>query len=390
MNSKRLQFPLSLLLAIVLLVSSCNSNKEKSMTQNATTNPLLEAWTGPYNGVPPLDKIKETNFEPALEAGMAELSAEIDAITSNTDAPTFNNTIVAMEKSGSTLNRVINLYYVWGSNLNTPSFQEIDAVMQPKITAFYDKINQNDALFKRIETVYNSTEKDKLAAEQQRLVYNYYKDFVFNGAKLDADTKTKVADINQKLAALQTKFSQNLLADEEGITLDLTEAEAKALPEALRENAAEMAKSKKSKGWVVANTRSSIEPFLTYCTDRSLRQKAWNMFVNRGDNGDTHDNNNIITQILSLRAQKAKLMGYQTHAHWRLSDKMAKTPEKAMELLLAVWKPAVNRVKEEVADMQKIADLEKANITIAPWDYRFYAEKVRKAKYALDVNEVKP
>ena len=217
-----------------------------------------------------------------------------------------------------------------------------------------------------------------------------YKDFVFNGGKLDADTKTKVADINQKLAALQTKFSQNLLADEEGITLDLTEAEAKALPEALRENAAEMAKSKKSKGWVVANTRSSIEPFLTYCTDRSLRQKAWNMFVNRGDNGDTHDNNNIITQILSLRAQKAKLMGYQTHAHWRLSDKMAKTPEKAMELLLAVWKPAVNRVKEEVADMQKIADLEKANITIAPWDYRFYAEKVRKAKYDLDENEVKP
>ena len=363
------------------------------MTANnseTSKNILLEPWTGPYNGLPPLDKIKTSDFKPALEAAMAEAEAEVNTITSNKETPTFENTINAMEKSGLTMSRVINLYYVWSSNMSTPEFQAVDTEMQPKIAAFYDKINQNGPLFQRIEAVYNSPDKAKLSAEQQRLVWKYYTDFVFNGAKLNDENKKKVADINQQLASLNTKFSQNLLADEEGGFIALSEKEVATLPEAVKDNAAEMAKSKNKEGYIIANTRSSIEPFLTYCTDRSLREKAWRMFINRGDNGDAHDNNALITQILKLRAERAKLLGFATHAHWRLSNKMAKTPEKAMDLLSAVWKPAVARVKEEVADMQKLADSEKANITIEPWDYRYYAEKVRKAKYDIDENEVKP
>ena len=369
---------------------SCNSKKGDDMTNNKSgKNPLLDAWTGPHNGVPPLDKIKASDFKPALLASMDEDRQEISKITSDPAAPNFENTIGAMEKTAGTLNRVMNLYYVWSSNLNTPEFQAIDTEMMPKIAAFYDEINQNEALFKRIEAVYNSPEMKTLNAEQQRLVWKYYTDFVFNGAKMDPVSKKKVAEINQKLASLNTKFSQNLLADE-GLSMELSDADVKGLPEEVASAASEMAKSKNKKGYLVANTRSSIEPFLTYCTNRSLREKAWKMFINRGDNGGEHDNNKLITDILQLRAERAKLLGFPTHAHWRLSNKMAKTPEKAMDLLLAVWKPAVARVKEEVADMQKMADQQKADIKIEAWDYRFYAEKVRKAKYDLDENEVKP
>jgi peptidyl-dipeptidase Dcp len=357
----------------------------------STSNILLQPWTGPYNGVPPLDKIAIADFKPALLTSMTEAEDEINRITGNAEAPTFANTIEALEKSGQTFSRVINLYYVWSSNMNTPAFQDIDTEMQPVIAAYFDKFNQNTALFNRIAAVYNSpNERKKLDAEQVRLLDKYYNDFVFNGAMLDAEAKQRVADINQKLASLNTKFSQNLLADEEDRIIELTEEQAKALPEAIRENAAEIAKSKGKSGWVVSNTRSSIEPFTTYCSDRALREKAYKMFINRGDNGDANDNNALITEILQLRAERAQLLGFDTHAHWRLSNKMAKTPDKAMDLLLNVWTPAVARVKEEVADMQALANKENANITIEAWDYRYYAEKVRKAKYDIDENEVKP
>lgn len=376
------------LLAFTLLSPGCKSDKKESTDLN-TENPLLVPWTGPYGGVPSLDKIKPSDFKPALLAAMVEDSIEISKITSSTEAPTFENTVAAMELTGSTLSRVINLYYVWGSNLNTPEFQTIDTEMGPVIAAFYDKINQNEALFKRIEAVNNSPDKKTLSPEQQRLVWKYYHDFVYYGAKMNDENKKKVAEINQKLASLNTKFSQNLLADE-GLFLELNEKEAASLPADVKEAAAQMAKDKNKTGWLIANTRSSIEPFLTYCNDRSLREKAWKMFINRGDNGNATDNNGLITEILALRAERAKLLGFPTHAHWRLSNKMAKTPDKAMDLLLAVWKPAVARVTEEVANMQKLADKENAGIKIEAWDYRFYAEKVRKATYDLDENEVKP
>lgn len=390
-NSKNRFLSLTILLALILIMDSGCKNKasEQANAPDSAENPLLKPWSGPYGGVPPLDQIKPEHFKPALLAAMAEDSVEIAKITSNQEPATFDNTIAALELTGSTLTRVINMYYVWSSNLNTPEFQAVDTEMGPVIAAFYDKINQNEPLFKRIESVYNNEEIKSLTPEQKRLTWKYYTDFVFYGAKMDSVAKKKVAEINQKLASLQTKFSQNLLADE-GLFMELTEAETAGLPEDIKNAAAQMAKEKNKTGYLISNTRSSIEPFLTYCSDRALREKAWKMFINRGDNGNATDNNSIITEILTLRAERAALLGFKTHAHWRLSNKMAKTPEKAMDLLLAVWKPAVARVKEEVANMQKLADQEKAGIKIEPWDYRFYAEKVRKATYDLDENEVKP
>jgi peptidyl-dipeptidase Dcp len=359
-------------------------------TNNA--NPLLTDWTGPYGGIPPFDKVSVSDFKPALEAAMAENLAEIDRIANNQAAPTFENTIAEMERAGKTLGRVSTVYYIWTGTMSTPELRQVESEMGPRLAAFNDRITQNEALFKRIEAVYNSPQKAKLTPEQQRLTWRYYTNFVRAGAKLGAAQKKRLSEINQTLAGLFTRFSQNLLADETDQFLVIkTEAELAGLPQSLRDAAAQLAESKGMKGaWVIANTRSSVDPFLTYSDNRGLREKVWRMFVNRGDNGDKNDNNQIITEILQLRAERAKLLGYETHAHWRLENAMAKTPERAMELLEAVWTPAVTRVNEEVADMQALANKENAGITIEPWDYRYYMEKVRKERYDLDQNEVKP
>ncbi len=369
-----------------------NHYSQTERAEKSETNPLLADWTGPFDGVPPFDRVKVSDMKPALATAMAENLAEIDKIAANPEAPNFENTIAAMERTGRTLDRVSTIYGIWGSNMSTPELRAVESEMDPKLAGFYDKITQNAALFKRIETVYNSPEKSKLTPEQQRLTWRYYTNFVRAGAKLSPDAKTRLSAINQQLATLYTKFSQNLLADENDLYLELkSEADLAGLPQSIKDAAAEEAKSRKKEGvWLISNTRSSIDPFLTYSERRDLREKAWRLFVNRGDNGGAHDNNGIITEVLQLRAERAKLLGYETHAHWRLENAMAKTPERAMELMEAVWKPAVARVKEEVADMQALADKEGAKIKIEPWDYRYYAEKVRKAKYDLDQNEVKP
>ncbi len=359
--------------------------------QAGPTNPLLEPWTGPYGGVPPFDEVRVEDLQPALEAAMAENLAEIDRIASNPEPPTFENTIAAMERSGRTLDRVGTVYGIWSSSMSSPEFQPIEREMAPKLAAFSDQITQNEALFRRIDAVYNSPSKARLTPEQQRLAWLAYTNFVRAGAKLDATKKARLSEINQELAGLYTRFSQNVLADETDHFLVIeSEADLAGLPQSLRDSAAEAATEKGHPGkWVITNTRSSVDPFLTYSDRRELREKAWRMFVNRGDNGDEHDNNATITDILRLRAERANLLGYPTHAHWRLENTMAKNPERAMELMEAVWTPAVARVREEVADMQQVANREKANITIEPWDYRYYAEKVRKARYDLDQNEVK-
>ncbi|HET6892200.1 MAG TPA: M3 family metallopeptidase [Pyrinomonadaceae bacterium] len=362
-------------------------------TNTAATNPkpLLDKWEGPFGGVPAFNRIEVAAFKPALEEGMTQQLAEIESIAKDPAAPTFDNTILALERAGRTLNRVAAVYAVWASTMANSDFQVVQREMAPKLAAFNDKITQNEALFKRIETVYNSPEKKRLTPEQQRLTWLYYTNFVRSGARLDPAAKSRLSEINQKLAGLYTKFSQNVLADETDQFLVLkTEADLAGLPQSVRDAAAAAAASKKlADSWVIANTRSSIDPFLTYSDRRDLREKAWRMFVNRGDNGGERDNNAIITEILQLRAERAKLLGYPTHAHWRLENAMAKTPERAMQLMEAVWKPAVARVKEEVADMQALADKQGAKIKIEPWDYRYYQEKVRKARYDLDQNEVK-
>lgn len=371
---------------------SSGKNKNSSALPPQAENPLLAEWTGSFGGVPAFDKVKVEHFKPALQASMDERLEETEKIASASAAPTFENTIAALERSGETMDRVESIYSIWSGNMSTPDFQAVQREMAPKLAALSDKIIQNENLFKRIEILYNSAEKSRLTGEQQRLVWLYYTNFVRSGAKLDNKQKRRLSDINQKLAGLFTSFSQNVLADENEQMLVLEhENDLAGLPLSVKNAVTETANEKNIKGkWVVANTRSSVDPFLTYSGKRALREKAWKMFVNRGDNGDDHDNNKIITEILQLRRERARLLGYQTHAHWRLENTMAKTPEKALELLEAVWKPAVARVNEEVADMQAFANKEGAKITIAPWDYRYYAEKVRKERYDLDQNEVKP
>jgi peptidyl-dipeptidase Dcp len=385
---------LVLLFAIAMIAAILvkSDNHSSAMNLNPDNNPLLAKWEGPYGGVPPFNRVEIPLFKPALEAAMAEQLAEIQKIANDPAPPDFENTIAALERSGGTLDRVSTLYSIWGSTMASPEYQVVQREMAPRLAAFNDQITQNEALFKRIKAVYNSPAKAKLKPEQQRVTWLYYTNFVRAGARLDANAKKRLSEINQQLAGLFTKFSQNVLAEEtdQFITLK-SEDELAGLPQSLRDAAAAAAETKKQPGtWVIMNTRSSIDPFLTYADRRDLREKAWRMFVNRGDNGGEHDNKAIITEILQLRAERAKLLGYPTHAHWRLENAMAKTPEKAMELMEAVWKPAVARVQEEVADMQALADKEGAKIKIEPWDYRYYMEKVRKAKYDLDQNEVKP
>jgi peptidyl-dipeptidase Dcp len=354
------------------------------------SNPLLAPWAGPAGGVPPFDRVRVADFKPALEAAMAENLAEIEKITRNPAVADFENTIVALERSGRTFNRVSAIYGVWSSTMSTEDFQAVERDMQPKLAAFSDKIYQNAPLFARIAAVYGG--RQQLTPVQQRLCWFYHTNFVRAGAKLDLPAKRRVAEINERLATLFANFSQNLLADEAGYVLYLkSEHDLAGLPEPLRAAARSAAVARGHPGeWAILNTRSSMDPFLTYAERRDLREKAWRAYYSRGDNGNAHDNKKIITEILALRAQRAKLLGYATHAHWRVADSMAKTPEAAMKLMMQVWPAAVAREHEEVADMQAIADREQAGIKIAGWDYRFYAEKVRKAKYDLEMTEVKP
>ena len=381
----------SLLVAAAVVLAAASLRAE---------NPLLEKWTGPHGGVPPFDKARVADFKPALETAMAENLKEVEAIAKNPAKPDFGNTIAALERAGKLLERVSAIYGVFSSTMSTDDFQKVETEMAPKLAAFNDQIIQNKELFSRVSAVYDARESSGLTSEQKRLVWLDYTTFVRAGARLDGAARQRVTEINQRLASLFTKFSQNLLADEKDYVLYLDkESDLSGLPDGVRAGAAAAAEARNHKGqWAILNTRSSMEPFLTYSDRRDLREKVWRTYYSRGNNGDAKDNNATISEILKLRAERARLLGFQTHAHWRLEDSMAKTPERAMELMEAVWKPAVARVHEEVADMQAVANAEgsgpaakgASKITIEPWDYRYYAEKVRKAKYDLDQNEITP
>lgn len=359
-------------------------------TPLASDNPLLGPWAGPHGGVPPFDRVRVADFKPALEAAMQQNLAEVDKISKNAATPTFDNTIAALERSGRTFNRVSAIYGVWASTMSTTEFQAVERELQPKLAAFSDKVIQNAALFARIAQVYQSN--SDLSPVQKRLCWYYYTNFVRAGALLDTKPKARVAAINERLASLFANFSQNLLADEANYVLYLKdESDLAGLPPALRAAARSAAALHgRPDEWAILNTRSSMDPFLTYSQRRDLREKVWRTYYGRGDNGDAHDNKKIITEILRLRFERANLLGFPTHAHWRLSNSMAKTPEAAMDLMMKVWPSALAREHEEVADMQAIADREGEGVTIAAWDYRYYAEKVRKAKFDLEMSEVKP
>lgn len=359
---------------------------------SVTESVLLQPWLGPYGGVPPWNQVRADEFVPAFDAAIAEAEQEIDAIANASDPATFENTVVALEKAGRALKRLTAIFGVHSSNLNVGPMPNIERVVVPKLSEHDDKVIQNNKLFARIEKVYQGDEFSRLDPAQQRLTEDLYKQFVRQGARLSEDDKQRLSKINKRLASLFTDFSQNVLADEEGyVTWIEDEQRLGGLPESVKAAMAGAAKERGQAGkWAVTNTRSSMDPFLTYANDRGLREQVWRTYYNRGDNGDKHDNNGIIAEILKLRAVRAKMLGYETHAHWRLENQMAKTPEAALELMTKVWPEAVARVEQEVADMQAIADAEGANIVIEPWDYRYYAEKVRKDRYDLDFNQVKP
>lgn len=353
---------------------------------------LVADWTGPYGGLIPFDKVKISAIGPALEEAMRRNQAEMDAIAADPAKPTFANTVVPLERSGRALDRVSTIYGVWKSNLKTPDVEALETEMEPKLAAFSDRIYQNEKLFARIDAVYRAREHSGLTSEQQRVVWKHWNDFVKQGAQLNPDAKARVTAINQELASLYAKFMQNLLADEAGYVLYLKAGDLGGLPPSQRDAYAQTAKDKGHAGeWAVANTRSAMEPFLTYSDRRDLREKVWRTYYSRGDNKDAHDNTvSIIPQILKLRYEKARLMGFDSYAAWKMQDTMAKTPEAAMALMMQVWPAAIARVRQEVADMQSVADKEAGGKApaIAPWDYRYYAEKVRKAKYDLDMQQV--
>ncbi|MCA9188352.1 MAG: M3 family metallopeptidase, partial [Planctomycetales bacterium] len=294
--------------------------------------------------------------------------------------------------AGRDLDRLSTVFFVYSSNLNLGQIPEIERQIVPRLSEYEDSVTQNESLFARIAAIYESDARKTLSGPQQRLLEDRYRSFVRRGAKLSAQDKQRLSTINKRLATLFTEFSQNVLADEQNyVTWIDDEADLDGLPESTKAALAAAATEREKPGkWAVANTRSAMEPFLTYANNRALREQVWRTYYSRGDNGDQHDNNGIISEILKLRATRAKLLGYETHAHWRLEPQMAKSPDNAMALMMKVWPKAVARVQQEVADMQAIADKETSDVTIEPWDYRYYAEKVRKAKYDLDFNEVKP
>ena len=373
----------------------CGGNVLAQESQRETVvsdSALLQPWTGPYGGVPPWHLVRPDEFVDAFEKAIEISQAEIEAIANHPEPATFENTIVALEDSGRTLDRLESLFGVHAGNLNVGPLPDIQKIVLPKMAAYRDSVTQNEKLFARIAEVYESDSTKKLSLAQQRLVEDRYKTFVRRGAKLNAEDKSRLSQINQRLASLFADFTQNVLDDEQKYVTWITdESQLAGLPESVVSAMANTAKEKGEEGqWAVTNTRSSMDPFLTYANDRQLREKVWRTYYNRGDNGDEHDNNAIISEILKQRAVRAKLLGYETHAHWRLEPTMAKTPEATMDLMMKVWPKAVARVREEVAEMQAVANEEGADITIEPWDYRYYAEKVRKAKYDLDFNEVKP
>ena len=353
-------------------------------------NILLADWKGPYQGVPPWDQVKPEQFDEAYAFAIAELEREAAATANNPAAPTFANTIEAMERGGQRLEQVGSIFGVMTDNMSTPAYQALDKAWSPKLSAAFDRITLDPKLFARVETLYNQRESLGLDANQVRLLTRTYDGFVRRGAKLDAAQKTQVSAINQQLASAFSEFNSRLLADE-GSFIQASAVEMAGVPQDVRDAAAEVAKAKQlpAGSFAIRNTRSAVDPVLSFASNRALRQKVWQAFVNRGDNGNANDTNALIATIVKLRADRAHLLGYKTHADLRMQDTMAKTPARAMDLMMRVWPAAVKRVNEEVADMKPFAARNGVR-TIEPWDYRYYQEKVRKAKFDLSEDEIKP
>ncbi len=359
--------------------------------QPAAQNPLLADWTGPYAGVPPFASVRPDMFPPAIEAGIEERRREIAAIVNNRAAPTFANTIEAYERSGERLGRVMAVFGVMTSNMTNPDYQRLEREWSPRLSAASDEITLNPQFFNRVKAVYDSRQRSNLSAEQQRVVTRLYESMVRRGANLNPAQKQQLTNYNQQLATLFAQFSEKVLADE-STHIAVTEADLAGVPADVKAAAAAAARERNLPAgqFAIINTRSAVDPVLTFADNRELRQRVWQAFVNRGDNGNANDTNATIAEIVRLRAERARLLGFANHAEWRMQDTMAGTPARAQELMMRVWPAAVARVNEEVAEQQAMARGLGHNITIEPWDYRYYMEKIRKQRFNLSQEEIKP
>jgi peptidyl-dipeptidase Dcp len=354
------------------------------------SNPFFAPYNTPFD-VPPFEKIMAKHYMPAFEKGMADGRAELVALLNTKGDPTFENTIVAFDNIGELFTRVSSVFFAQSTANTNDSLQKIEVEVSPLLSAYNDEFLLNAGLFKRVKAVYDNKEKFSLNPEQLFLLENMYKGFVRNGANLNKQDQDTLKILNQKLSVLSVKFSQNVLAETNSYKLFVNKEDLKGLPESLVTTASEAAKAAGQEGkWAFTTQRPSIFPFITYCENRDLRKQIFSAYINRGNNRNEFDNNKILADIIRLRAERAKLLGYKTHANIILEPRMAKVPENAINLLDKVWEKAIPVAKDEVLAMQKIVDSEKGKFKIEPSDWWFYAEKLRKAKYDLNDNELRP
>lgn len=356
-----------------------------------TDNPLLLSYETPFN-VPPFDKIKDEHFKPAFEEALKQHNLEIDSIINNSEDPTFENTIVALENAGSLLSNVSTVFYNLNSANTNDSIQAIAKELAPQLSAHNDEIKLNAKLFARVKSVFENKDKFPLDAEDQKLLEETYKGFVRSGANLSDEDKEKLKKINADISVLTTEFGQNLLAETNAYELVIEKEEDLAgLPEALKNAAADVAKAKGKEGkWVFTLSNPSVMPFLQYADNRELRKNIWDAYQKRGNNGNDNDNKDILVKIANLRLEKAKLLGYSSHAAYVLEEAMAANPENVYKLLNKLWAPAINKAKAEAADIQKEIDAAQDTFKVAPYDWRYYAEKIRVKRFALNEEEIKP
>ncbi len=368
--------------ATALSFSSCGKHERQ--------NPFMKPYDTVYE-IPPFDEITIEDYVPAFDAGIAEAKASIDSITSNPEAPTFANTILALDNISPTLERVMSVLMSLTEAHSSPELQTVSEELLPRYTAFSDEMMMNPALFQRVKYLYDRRDSLGLAHDETRALEETYKGFARNGALLDADKQARLKDVNSRLANLYIKFNKNLLEATNAFEIVVDNKEDLAgIPQSTVDNAAEEAKSRGKEGkWVFTLHAPSRLPVLQYADNRSIREKMWKGYTENAQSGTT-DNRPVINDIVKARAEKAAILGYKDYASYMTADVMAKTPEAAEELLLSIWTPAKVKVKEEVAEMQALSNSLGNDFKIAPWDYYYFAEKVRRQKYALDENAIRP
>jgi len=377
-----------LALAGLLVLGACSAHEPPA----GEGNPLLARWDTPFEA-PPFDRIRPEHFEPAFEAAMAAHDAEVASIVSNPEPPTFTNTVEALERSGQLLDRVHLVFMNLNEADSTPELQALARKINPRLSAHEDGILMNAQLFDRIQKVWEERNRLDLTPEQRRLLEKQHKDFVRGGANLDAPSKARLKKINEELSSLSTQFGENLLKEMNTIVLLITdEKDLDGLPQSVRDSAAALAKAQGHEGaWAFNLQRTSWTPFLQYSTRRELRKKLYTAYTRLCANGGETDNRAIAARIASLRVERANLLGYPSHAAYVLDgDTMAERPEKVYDLLAKVWKPSLAKAKAERAELQALADRLGDDITLASWDWWYYAEKLRAEKYDFDENAVKP